>query len=105
MKTTTFPAAFIVAQFKQRKDSKDYSYFVGEDMFVVSSDLFNMCKAGDISTIEFTQSTSKGDKYTYDGKEVERKVNGHHVSKLLDHLLDLSFEAKKKKLQKELAAL
>jgi hypothetical protein len=105
MKTKKFLAAFIVACFTSSDEGKTYYYSVGDDSFQISSELYKMCKSGDVASVEFDLAAEKGSPYEWEGKQKTRNKNSFKPNGTMESILDLKYQNKRKTLEKELAAL
>lgn len=105
-------ALFIVACFVKAQDREEYYYKNGDDAFVISSDLYKLCKEKRVSEVTFSLSKPLGTPYEYQGKKGVTTSNkftpsGELVTSELDQL-DLQMEivtrkAKIRNAEKELA--
>lgn len=89
-------ALFIIACFAKAKDREEYYLKQGDDSFVISAELFQLCKSKRITEVTFGLTKPKGTEYEYEGKKGVTTSNkytpsGEIVLSELDNL-DLEME-------------
>lgn len=89
-------ALFIIACFAKAIDREEFYLKQGDDSFVISAELFQLCKTKRITSVTFGLSKPKGTPYEYDGKKGVTTSNkytpsGELVLSELDNL-DLEME-------------